>query len=305
MTPPAHAERREEGTPKLVWFNDALRDATRELDAFHTGDLSEYVSTGIQTLDHKLGGGLRRRQVVLLGAPTGGGKTTLLMSLAMAAVTKGPILFVTPEMAAAELVLREIIRQSQAMKWFRRPWNPYPDVQRDEAAAAHTRAASRLAQANLPIAFLDRPSITMAEIEAAAVMLANEHGRPSLVVIDYAQEVADMDPRTPRYLTVGAVASRSIAMAEELSTAVIVASQVNVVKDGNEESYVARESAILKHKAHFVLELAVDWEKLPSGVRRVNGAKIRCTKARNGPTFELPLIYRPELYQIEADPEAV
>jgi len=94
-------------------------------------------------------------------------------------------------------------------------------------------------------------------------------------------------------------------MAEELSTAVIVASQVNVVKDGNEESYVARESAILKHKAHFVLELAVDWEKLPSGVRRVNGAKIRCTKARNGPTFELPLIYRPELYQIEADPEAV
>lgn len=290
--------------PKIVWFKDALLDASRELDAFHMGDLSEYVSTGITTLDQKLGGGFRRRQVVLIGAPTGGGKTTLLMSLTMAALAKGPALFVSPEMAAVELVLREIIRQSGTMKWKRRPWKPYPEEERNTAAGSHARAVGDLGAANIPIAFLDRPAVTMGEIEDAAHALAKERGRPSVVVIDYAQEVADSDPRTPRYLTVGAVASRSIALAEELHTAVIVASQVNVVKDGNEESYVARESAILKHKAHFVLEFAVDWEKPSSGgYRRVKGAKLRCTKARNGPTFELALNYRPELYRIEDIPD--
>jgi replicative DNA helicase len=138
----------------------------------------------------------------------------------------------------------------------------------------------------------------MADIEDAARRLSREHGALSLVIVDYAQEVADTDPRTPRYLTVGNVASRSIALAEELQAAVVIASQVNVVREGAEETFVMRESAILKHKAHFYLELAVEWDKLPDGTRRVKGARIRCPKARNGPAFELPIRYRPELYLV-------
>lgn len=284
--------------PRLVWLRDALRDADRELDKFHVGDLSDYISTGIVTLDHKLGGGLRRRQVVLLGAPTGGGKTTLLMSFAMAAAELGPVLFVTPEMAAAELAVREIVRTSRVMKWDRRPWNPRPESVREQAAEAHVRASSRLAGRDVPIAFMDQPAVTMNDIVAAARRLGRERGRLSLVIVDYAQEVADSDPRTPRYLTVGAVASRSIALADELQAAFVIASQVNVVREGNEESYAMRESQILKHKAHFYLEFAVEWDKVPDGSRRVKAAKIRCPKARNGPAFELPVRYRPELYLV-------
>ena len=164
---PPSGTKTEEGAP-VAWLRDALEDALRELDAFHVGDFSAYVPTGIRSLDQKLGGGLRRRQVVLLGAPTGGGKTTLLMSFAMSAVERGPVLFVTPEMAAGELALRQIVNSSRVMKWARRPWNARPEDERDEAAAAHARAASKLAQADLPIAFLDRPAITMADISEAA-----------------------------------------------------------------------------------------------------------------------------------------
>jgi replicative DNA helicase len=226
------------------------------------------------------------------------------MNVAMAAARKGTVLVVSPEMAAGELALREIIRYSRVMKWARRPWNKRPETERDDAARRHTLAASTLLAEDPPIAFLDQPSITMVEIEHAAETLRKDRGRLSLVIVDYAQEVADTDPRTPRYLTVGAVGSRSIALAAEQACAVIVASQVNVVREGNEETFAMRESAILKHKCHFALELAVEWEKRSDGSRTVGGAKIRCTKARNGPAFELPLSYRPELYLISDGAEA-
>ena len=107
-------------------------------------------------------------------------------------------------------------------------------------------------------------------------------------------------------MTVGAVATRSIALAAELGCAVVVASQVNIVREGNDETFAMRESSILKHKAHFALEFAVEWEKRPDGSRAVAAAKIRCTKARNGPAFELPVCYRPELYLItDAEPADV
>lgn len=284
--------------PRIIWLRDALLEADRELDKFHTGDLSDYISTGLVSLDHKLGGGLRRRQVVLLGAPTGGGKTTLLGTIAMAAAERGPVLFVSPEMAAVELALREIVRTSRVMKWARRPWNPWPEADREAAAAAHARASSSLLSRDPPLAFMDEPAVTMDAIAAVARRLESERGRLSLVVVDYAQEIADTDPRTPRYLTVGAVASRSIALAAELDAAVIIASQVNVTREGNEETYALRESQILKHKAHFVLELVVDWDKALDGSRKVRAARIRCPKARNGPGFELPIRYRPELYLV-------
>ena len=137
--------------------------------------------------------------------------------------------------------------------------------------------------------------MTVNDIDAAARRLSRERGRLALVIVDYAQEVANTDPRTPRYLTVGAVASRSIALAAELEAAFVIASQVNVVREGNEESFAMRESAILKHKAHFYLEFAVEWDRSVDGSRKVKAAKIRCPKARNAGAFELAVRYRPEL----------
>jgi len=304
--PPSSRPQPVTEAPSLTWMRDAVVEAVAELDRFHVGDLTAYVSTGIVSLDQKLGGGLRRRQVVLVGAPTGGGKTTFLMQLAVTAAHVGSVLVVTPEMAAAELALREVVRSSRVMKWVRRPWAPRPDLERNQAAEAHTRAASRLLESDLPIAFLDRPAVTMADIEEAAESVRRARGPLSLVLVDYAQEIADTDPRTPRYLTVGAVASRSIALAAEQQAAVVVASQVNVIREGSEETFSMRESAILKHKAHFVLELVVQWEKRPDGSRAATGATIRCSKARNGPAFELPLAYRPELYLLAAaEPSSV
>ena len=64
------------------------------------------LSSGIGELDRVLGGGIMKRSAVLVGGEPGIGKSTLLLQLAAAVVTKGRILYVSGEESAGQLRLR-------------------------------------------------------------------------------------------------------------------------------------------------------------------------------------------------------
>jgi len=64
------------------------------------------ISSGIGELDRVLGGGIMKRSAVLVGGEPGIGKSTLMLQLAAAAVTKGRILYVSGEESAGQLRLR-------------------------------------------------------------------------------------------------------------------------------------------------------------------------------------------------------
>ena len=64
------------------------------------------LGSGIGELDRVLGGGIMKRSAVLVGGEPGIGKSTLLLQLAAAAVTKGRILYVSGEESAGQLRLR-------------------------------------------------------------------------------------------------------------------------------------------------------------------------------------------------------
>ena len=64
------------------------------------------ISSGIGELDRVLGGGIMKRSAVLVGGEPGIGKSTLLLQLAAAAVSKGRILYVSGEESAGQLRLR-------------------------------------------------------------------------------------------------------------------------------------------------------------------------------------------------------
>jgi replicative DNA helicase len=286
----------------VVRLADVMMAALEDLDRFAAGDFSRCVPTGIPSLDRRLGGGLRNGQVTLVGASTGGGKTTVLQIMAStAAAERGAVLFVSPEMAAHELAEREILQASATPKWKRSPWRSMPESVRAEAADAHRAAAERLRAARLPLWVLDRPASDMDAVAEEAEALRRREGL-SLVVLDYAQELAAFDERTPRYLAVGAVAQRSVALARELDVPVLIASQVNVTREGSKTVYSFRESAILEHKAHTVLVFVVEWREGADGRRVVESAAFRAMKNRSGPLFELKVDYEPELFSI-ADEE--
>lgn len=274
---------------------EGVQEASRRLDAFDAGDFSAMVQTGIQSLDRRLEGGMRAGEVTLIGAPAKGGKTTLVQQIVSHASLAGPVLLVSPEMGLPALAEREIVRRSGSTKWSRRPWGSVPEVLKEHSRSAHVLAAARMVNERAPIYVLDKTELTMADVEAAAAAIPGLR----LVAIDYAQEVAaEVDDRTPRYIQVGEVAKRSVVLAARLQVPVIVASQVNVAKEGKgPKTYTFRETAILEHKANTVLILEVEWsEEALSPV--VVSAHVVCTRSRSTAAFRLPVRYDPALYRI-------
>lgn len=278
----------------LSMFVEHLDSAAAELDRLERGDFSRYVSTGVEDLDHVLGGGLRRGQTTLLGAPAGAGKTSLVVQFAMAAEKCGPVLVVSPEMSPEELVVREVVRRSGKPKWNRAPWIRSNDL-RIEAAGAHIRALEDLRRNPPRVALFDAVTITLDSVLENARRLAKTHGRLSLIALDYAQQLAEEGLEKARYLAVGEVGLRAIEFAREFDCAVLVTSQVNVVRDGKDKRYVIRESSNLEQKANNVLLFIV--ERSESG--EVTKAAVRATKVRDGALFALEVDWRPDVFQLK------
>jgi len=295
---PEPVSAQEEMPAALKYIHEATGESIDELTRFAAGDTSRYVPTGVASLDRALGGGLRRGQVTLIGAPTGAGKTTILGGFAIAAASRGEALIVSPEMSTAELAEREIVRRSGVAKWALAPWKAAGE--RSYAASAHAQAAETLQAEHPRVLILDRLGVTMDEVDVVCEWVTRNRGSISSVAIDYAQEIADLDPRAPRYLTVGAVAQRSVELARRLDVAVVIASQVNVTKGRTgPASYSFRETQVLEHKSSNVLLFVVDWQTDAfSGRRIVERAAFRATKCRGGSLFEVEVCYQPALFRV-------
>jgi hypothetical protein len=284
--------------PKLRRLSDGIDEAIAEMARYERGDFSDRLSTGLPSLNRKIRGGLKGGEVTLVGAPSGGGKTTLVVQLCVEAARKGPVLLVSPEMGVLELAEREIVRRSRNTLYERAPWNGEPSHIRDMARSAHEHAAKEIRTERLPLWVMDDPELDydMALVEQAARSVRGLR----LLAIDYAQEMAQgADPKTPRYLQVGSVGQRSVSIARKLGIPVVVASQVNVTNEkGGSRSYSFRETSILEHKAHNVLILDVEWDTSDPQARRVSKAEIICRKQRSGAAFTLRVDYDPSTYSI-------
>lgn len=281
---------------RLRLFADGVPGASRALDAYDVGDFSDCVTTGLTKLDRRHAGGLTGGRMYLFGAPSGSGKTTLLQIITAAASESGPVLFVSPEMTLESLIEREVVRASRIPVWDRNPWK-FEVAEKEAARQAHSLAFARILREKRQIYVLDQSDATMTEIERAAEAIKGLQ----LVVIDYAQQVAgDADERNPRYLQVGAVATRSVALAKKLNIPVVVASQVNTSDDKEKgRRYTFRESAVLDQKAHASHILHVTWnDDENTEIRTVKEAWIWCTKNRSGPGFKLRVNFQPDIYHI-------
>lgn len=275
----------------LVMLGDRVDSAMRALNRLHVGDFSDFIPSGIPTLDQRLGGGFQRGQVVLIGAPTGAGKTTLVVQFAMAAQERGLALIISPEMSTEELVTREIVRRSGKPKWQRAPW--MYDRMRDEASVAHAKAAAEIKAKPPAVAVYDSIDVRLDDVQRVA---EERHKRSplSFVALDYAQQLADTESDKARHILVGEVGHRAVEMARAFNVPVIVTSQVNVFKDGREKDYSFRESQILEHKAHLVLLFLVERDSMG----KVLSATFKARKARDLALFDLDVHFDPSTFTI-------
>lgn len=269
----------------LKRFVDVFGDWPDPIEAIVRMNEDAGMGTGFAELDHAIGGGLRRGEVVVLGARTSIGKTAFACQVAIHAARKGyGVHYHSLEMPAARIMERCLCHLSGVELWKIRKGHLSPD-ERDSLK----RAVDILS--GCPIRVADSGAVTVQQIHDAVV----EHS-PALVVVDYLQLVTPPGHADTRAQEVAEISRALKQMAMKRNVAVLALSQLNRESDkrGGEPSLSdLRESGAIEQDADTVLLL---WRNgIPDARERSYEVKLTIAKSRYGPTGKMKLLFCPGL----------
>lgn len=197
------------------------------------------IPTGIGPLDDLLGGGLYPG-LVMLGARTGIGKTTLALQIADHIAASGhPVLYAALEMDRAELAAKSIARLHNETAQHAITFGSILDgTASGPAVERAARAYAAWASRNMHVVDVtDGP--TMGSIERLAHDISTEAGTAPVVIVDYLQLLRPADSRLTAKDATDANALALKRLNKALKTPVIAISSFNRasygerVRDGN------------------------------------------------------------------------
>jgi replicative DNA helicase len=200
------------------------------------------VTTGFKPLDD-LTGGFREGQLIVIGAATKGGKTSMAVNMATRAANAGhPVGFISLEMSSGELFDRFVAS--------------YGGVDVSVLSKAPTaqdignigRAAHQASL--LPIFIRDEGDVNPLQLRAAMRRMCAVH-KTRIIVVDYIQLLSPTDRKDSRERQV-AEASRTLKqLAKELGITIIALTQLNA--EG-----ASRESRAIEHDCDLFLVIERD-----------------------------------------------
>jgi replicative DNA helicase len=265
-------------------LGELVADAVTELNDVSSGAKEPGMSTGIDTLDKALGGGMKPGRVYVLAARTSVGKTSLALQILLNFGRAGrPALMLSLEMTGIELAGRAIahngrigmsrIATAELEDW---EWG------------ALTQTADELAKA--PVWIDDQPALRLVDIAAKAREIKRVHGL-SLLVVDYLQlceaEATKGDAKS-RHHQIEGISRGFKALAKELGVAVLLLSQLTrTAEDGEPELRHLKESGALEEDADVAMLL------FPVG-NDADGSMVICcklAKIRGGKRCRLALAF--------------
>lgn len=196
-------------------------------------DAADPIPTGFAGLDEVLGGGLQPGLYVL-GAVSSLGKTTLAVQMADHIAAEGnPVLFVTIEQSAREIVAKSLSRIASecgrdvsttdiTSAQRRRGWD-------DGAYSRFMRVCERYTAEVAPFLRIlegtKQPGV--ADVAAASMEMQGHYGKPPVVFIDYLQLLAAQDDRDTDKRAVDRNVMSLRQLARDLQTPVFVISSLN------------------------------------------------------------------------------
>lgn len=159
--------------------------------------------TGFDALDHALTGGLRSGELALVGGAHGQGKTTLVMQLARNAIAAGGTAVVFSYEHERHTLLERLISleaacaapDGVAVSAVRRAFEsaedgaPLAELLGRMPGGSHALGALTSYGNRLSIHESSGSTTTLAEIRRVSFELAEVHGQPPMVVVDYLQKV--------------------------------------------------------------------------------------------------------------------
>jgi replicative DNA helicase len=271
----------------------SLTNLIRQVDAqLETGVASpDTVPTGFPSVDRLLGGGLRRRDLVVLGGDVGSGKSALALGFALRAAGVGQrVVFFSGEMDEDRLLERALAIESRTK---------IDDMRRgtlsDEGRSAVGAAAVRIR--DLPLHFF-----TLAgEPFDQALAPAWRHD-PALVVVDYLQLLqAPSDRGTHDEDCAGALrALKALALDRRVACLALAQLPHHVAKRDDPRPTLDDFGALGAVKQHADVVLAIFREEMYHPGAGLEGAtQLLVPKNRNGPTGFVDLYFYQQWVRFE------
>jgi replicative DNA helicase len=283
--PPPDEEQGEE--PASNWTPPRLADTwprvLAELERRADGSYKP-VSTGLPSLDSLLCGGLPRGATAILTAPPGFGKSSYALALCLDLARAGvPTIFWSLELTVEDAHARLVCLEKQL---------PWAEVRIGKHLEATREAAASMA--SLPMCLLDHNQLTLELLPSAIRRLAEACDVAPLIVVDYAQLLAD--PATDRDARVAAerVAKELLDLAKHTGAAMLLLSSVARSaysrKGDNPEEYrgMAKESGRWESDAAVELSIVPTGEQ---GPRDKRGWFMLAKNRLGGPCGKVPVKY--------------
>lgn len=286
----------------LAEIDEVLQVAMDRLEARVRGDIQEgTVETGFTDLDRQTGG-LHASELVILAARPSMGKTAFAMNIAENIVIKSnkPVLFVSLEMAAIELIERMLCSVARV--------NGHRMRNGSLSAEDRQRLIKKAGElSKVPLFVDDSPTRNISEIAGAARRIIRMQGSLGAIVIDYLQLIQPDDPRDPRQEQVAKMARRLKALARELKVPVLCLAQLNRqaedTRDHRPKLSHLRESGAIEQDADVVMFVhRKDYYQSPDDPDAEDNrgeALIIVSKQRNGPTGDVELTWLREFTRFE------
>ncbi|MGF6526043.1 replicative DNA helicase [Variovorax sp. PvP013] len=276
-------------------ITQSVVDYLQHLDDLRQGK-NPAIPTGIRGLDQLLNGGLRRGEMMVIGARPKHGKTALALALARAMAREYGVLFISQEMPVLQLMHRHTAAMG-AIDLGRILRADPADV---DLLTDVTEAADRLGR--LHLVHDDQSAQSLMDVRRKAIKVKREHGLDVLFV-DFLQLMQGAGGDDNRNRELDIIANGIKALAMDLDIAVVLLSQMSRKADehyGRPTMTHLRDSGAIEAAADQVAVLFTDYaHPLSPKLHDFAGySEIEIVAHRNGPQGLAPLQFRGQYQQI-------
>lgn len=254
------------------------------------------LSTGIAGLDRLMNGGLRRGELMVIGARPKHGKTAVALALARNLARRFTVLYLSQEMPVMQLMHRHTaamgsIELGRVLK---------ADPKDDGMWSAVTDAAHRLG--DLALVHDDQSALSLMDVRRKVIKVKREHGL-DVVFVDFLQLMQGAGNEESRNRELDVIANGLKAMALDLDISVVALSQMSRKADehfGRPTMTHLRDSGAIEAAADQIALLFTDWahplSKRDSSFKGYTELEI--VAHRNGPQGLVPLNFSGDYQQV-------
>jgi len=271
--------------PKMLY--ELLTEFVEEVDERYHSKVNPGISTGIESLDRALNGGLQPGNLVIVAGRPSMGKTALATDIGLNIANAHSVLELSMEMSDREIVARAAANRGNISL------SALLRGHMDDDDWAHLAWAVQHI-GDLRFAVDDSPALTLLEVRMKAKAHKRKHGL-DLLIVDYLGLMTGGEEKM-RTQQIGAYSRGLKALAKELGIPVVALAQLSRKNEDRPDRKPIlsdlRDSGDIEQDADVVMFVHRP-EMYDPGNEALKGyAEVLIRKHRNGALSDVPLLYR-------------